>query len=71
MAAWTKDVYSFVAREIGYDPETKDLIVVWKNGRRSAYSNVPEELAVQLSTAPSVGNMLNNEIKPYFQHRYV
>jgi hypothetical protein len=69
--SWMKDIYSSVAREVGYDTDTKDLIVVWKNGRRSAYSNVPEELAVQLSTAPSVGNMLNNEIKPYFQHRYV
>jgi hypothetical protein len=66
-----KDVYSSMAREVGYDPDTKDLIVAWKNGKRSAYSNVPEELAVQLSTAPSVGSMINDEIKPYFQHRYI
>lgn len=71
MSGWMQQVYSSMAREIGYDADTKEMIVVWKNGRRSAYAGVPEELALQVSTAPSVGSMLNDEIKPYYQHRYV
>lgn len=71
MATWMRDVYSSNVREIGYDADTQDLIVVWKNGRKSAYHGVSEELATQVATAPSVGSMLNADIKPNYQHRYV
>ena len=68
--SWEKDVYSSNVSKIGYDPETKDLIITWSKGKQSIYSNVPEELAEQLANAPSVGSMLNGEIKPYYSHRY-
>lgn len=72
MATWFKDVYSSNVSEVGYDDEAKELLIKWaKGGKTSAYKGVSEELALQLSTAPSVGVMLNAEIKPYFPHRYV
>ena len=68
--AWSKNVYSSMVSEVGYDDETQELLVTWTNGRRSIYSGVPEGLADQLSRAPSVGQMLNSDIKGVFPHRY-
>lgn len=70
MAEWSKDVYSSNVASVGYDSETKELIITWTKGKRSIYSGVPEELAEQLANASSVGSMLNAEIKPYYVHRY-
>ena len=70
MSAWTKSVYSSMVSEVGYDPETKELSITWTRGKRSIYSGVPEELAVDLSNAASVGTMLNQEIKNFYPHRY-
>lgn len=67
---WSQPVYSSNVQEVGYDEEKRELIITWTRGKRSIYSNVPEELAVQLAHAPSVGTMLGQEIKPYFTHRY-
>ena len=41
-----------------------------KSGRLSVYSGVPEELALQVANAPSVGSILNSDIKSYYSHRY-
>lgn len=68
---WSVPVYSSSVSEIGYDSDTKELIVTWHSGRRSAYEGVSEEKAVELSKASSVGQMLNSEIKPAHKHRYV
>ena len=68
--SWSRDVFSSNVSTVGYDPETKDLTITWTKGKRSIYSNVPEELAEQLANAPSVGSMLNSEIKLYYSHRY-
>ena len=70
MTAWQKEVYSSNVSSVGYDPETKELSITWMKGKRSIYSGVPEELAEQLVVAPSVGSMLNAEIKNYYPHRY-
>ena len=67
---WSKSVYSSNVSEVAYDEETKELTITWTRGKRSIYSGVPEELAIDLSNAPSVGGMLNSEIKPYYSHRY-
>ena len=70
--SWSQQVYSTMVSEVSYDDEAQELIVTWaKSGKRSAYRGVPEELALQLANAPSVGQMINMEIKPYYQHRYV
>lgn len=68
--SWEKSVYSSNVQSVGWD-DNGDLLVTWSAGKRSAYANVPEELAVQASNAASVGTFLNAEVKPYFSHRYV
>lgn len=71
MPDWSKDVISTNASNIAYEEEGNRLIVTWAKGaRRSVYSGVPEELALQVANAPSVGSILNTEIKPYFPHAY-
>ncbi len=69
--SWTQPVFSSQCTEVGYNSDTGDLIIVWKNGKRSAYSGVGEDLALQVANAASVGQMLNAEIKPNYGHRYV
>ena len=68
---WEVPVYSEMAQAVGYDAETHDLIITWKNGKRSAYNGVPEDVALDLSKAPSVGSMINSTIKPNYPHRYI
>ncbi len=69
--SWEQNVYSSMVQSVGYDADSSDLLITWKNGRRSAYSGVPEEVAVSLANAASVGEMMNSEIKPNYEHRYV
>lgn len=68
--SWSRQVYSSNVAEVGYDDHTKELLITWMKGKRSIYSGVPEELAEQLVNAPSVGSMLNTEVKPFYAHRY-
>lgn len=69
---WEQSVFSSMVSTIGYDPETKELLVTWKkNGRTSAYAGVDEGTAVALANAPSVGQMILSEIKGFYDHRYV
>lgn len=71
MTTWTRNVFSTMVNEVGWDDDTSDLIITWNNGRKSAYAGVPEDVALSLANAPSVGAMINSEIKPYYQHRYL
>lgn len=66
--AWTKNVFSSMVSEVGWDEED-GLLITWANGKKGAYDGVPEELAVKLSNAASVGEMINAEIKPNFKYR--
>lgn len=67
--SWSKSVFSSMVSEVGYDPEKAELSVTWaKSGKTSVYAGVPEGVALDLSNAPSVGQMVNSEIKPYYQH---
>ncbi len=52
--SWTVDVYSTMVSEIGYDDTAGEMIVTWKNGKRSAYAGVDEGTALRISKAPSV-----------------
>lgn len=76
MAGWSRQVLSDMVAEVGWTPTSEDgalgdLIVTFKKGRRCAYSNVPEATADQLSRAPSVGQMMNMDIKPFYSFRYI
>jgi hypothetical protein len=69
---WWRDVHSSMVSEIGYDAENQELLVKWaRGGKVSAYQGVDEAKADELSKAPSVGQMIESEIKPYHSHRYV
>jgi hypothetical protein len=69
--SWSQSVYSSVVSEVGYDSDSGELLVTWsKSGKVSAYQGVPEDVAQRLANAPSVGQMINDEIKPYFSHSY-
>lgn len=68
MAEWSKPVFSSMVSTVGYDPDQHVLYLTWSNGRTSGYADVPEEKAVDCSNAPSVGQFVNQEIKPYYKH---
>lgn len=69
--SWEQPVFSSQCTAIGFNSETGDLIVTWKNNKKSAYAGVDEDLAYQVANAASVGQFLNSEIKPNYPHRYV
>jgi hypothetical protein len=70
MMGW-KDVHSDMVEKIKYDDAAQELYVMWRrNGRVSIYSDVPADVASQAMTAWSVGDFLNEMIKPEYAHRY-
>ena len=69
--SWSQSVFSSTVSEVGYDSDTSELLVTWsKSGKTSAYQGVPEDVALNLANAPSVGQAINAEIKPYYSHSY-
>ena len=67
--SWSRSVLSEMASDVGYDSDAKTLLVTWKkSGKTSAYADVPEEVAIELSKAASVGQMIITEIKPQYRH---
>lgn len=67
--SWTKNVFSSMVSEVGWNDETNELLITWATGKKGAYADVPEEVAVRLSNAASVGEMINAEIKPNYKYR--
>jgi hypothetical protein len=68
---WSQSVLSSNVSEVGYDDEAGELIVTFSNGSVYAYADVDEGTAIALSKAPSVGQMLNSEIKGQYAYRRV
>lgn len=71
MTTWERSVYSTMVSAIGYDAEREEMLVTWANGRQSAYSGVPEDVALNAANAASVGQFINSEVKPSYAHRYI
>jgi hypothetical protein len=69
--SWSKSVYSSHVVSVGWNDETEELEVEFANGRVAGYKGVPEDVAMRLAHAPSVGAMLRDEIKNQFPFRYV
>jgi KTSC domain len=70
--SWSQSVYSSMVSQVGYDSDAGELRITWaKSGRTSAYAGVSEDVAAACANAPSVGQYVNSEIKPFYQHRYV
>ena len=64
-------VHSSSVETVGYDANTQELHVVWKSGKTSIYSNVPQSVARSASTAWSPGKFLKEEVQPNYAHRYL
>lgn len=74
--AWIRQVLSSMVAEVGWqetseDGQLGDFICTPIRGKRFAYADVPEAVADQCARAPSVGQFINMEIKPFYSHRYV
>ena len=69
MTAWSQNVFSSMVQSVGYNPDTQEMIVQWKNGKATAYQGVPEEEARRGSNEASVGGWLNSEIKGKYRFR--
>lgn len=69
--SWDQDVFSSMAATVGYDDALGGMRVTWRTGRVSFYEGVDEETARRCANAPSVGQFINSEIKPNYDHRYI
>lgn len=57
--------------QMGYDEEANELHVVFKNGRRCVYMNVPSHIWEGMVNADSRGGYLDANVKKAgFQFRY-
>jgi hypothetical protein len=66
-----RSVYSSWVSEIGYDPETKELVTVTQTGVRLIHAPVEAAAAARILSAPSIGAALHAEglMRPGTQHR--
>lgn len=60
-------VESSSVRSIGYDPATFELEVEFHSGRAYRYQRVPIAAYRLLLRAPSIGQFVNEQIKPRFE----
>ena len=69
--SWSRDVFSSMVSDISYDDEKMEMTVRWLRGRRSSiFEGVPEDVALEAAKAASVGVYINEELKPFYKHRY-
>lgn len=61
-----RPVTSTSVRSVGYDLSTGTLELEYVNGSVYRYYEVPQPTYAGLLAAPSIGNYVNTEIKPYF-----
>lgn len=57
---------SSVIRYFNYDPEKRELRVIFQSGRRYRYKNVPEQLFHRMKAAFSKGEFFNAHIRDRF-----
>jgi hypothetical protein len=63
---WMRSVLSDMVAEVGWDPDTEELLVKFKKGGATwAYKGFDEGKADELRRAGSVGSMFLTEIKPF------
>lgn len=54
--------------EIGYDPSTQTLEILFKNGNIYQYFDVPQNVHDSLISASSMGQFLSKEIKGNYRY---
>lgn len=69
--AWSRDVFSTMIQSVGHneDEESPEMTIVFVKGGTYVYDGVPEDVADQLSRAPSVGQMFLSDIKGQYPFR--
>ena len=69
--SWSRSVYSSMVSEVAWSDDSgqPELTVTFVKGQQGVYEGVSEEEAIALSKAASVGQYLNNSIKPFFRYR--
>lgn len=70
MSVTLHDVRSSHVRQIGHDPDTQEMHVVWDSGRTSVFTGVPANVADRVRKSHSVGKALGEEVKGKYGHRY-
>ena len=54
-------------RSVGYSMSSRTLEVEFVNGSVYQYFDVPQPTYAGLLAAPSIGNFVNTQIKPYYE----
>lgn len=53
-------------REVGYDPDSKTLAIIFNSGMKYHYHDVPQETFDELKEAESAGKYFNANIRTSF-----
>jgi len=56
---------------LAYDADKRELLVIFTSGRRYRYADMPPEVFVAFSRAPSRGAFFNHEIRDRYAYREV
>jgi hypothetical protein len=54
--------------QIGYDSDSMELHIIFKDGALYVYANVPVQIYEELLSAPSKGSYLNREVKGVYEY---
>ena len=54
-------------RSVGYSMSSRTLEIEYVNGSVYQYFDVPQPTYAGLLAAPSIGNFVNTQIKPYYE----
>jgi KTSC domain len=60
---------STVIRSYRYDPQRRELSIVFQTNRRYIYSDVPEETYAEMKAAFSKGEFFNRHIRDKFDFK--
>jgi len=63
--------FSSHVNAVGYDENSSELHVVFKNGKTAVYQGVPADVAERVQGAASVGSALHDLVKGKFEHKYL
>jgi hypothetical protein len=61
-----EDMPSSVIRAFDYDPQRRELLIVFQSGRRYIYQGVPRETFEGMRAAASRGDYFNTHIRESF-----
>jgi len=64
-------VFSSSVTAIGFDSDLNDLEVKFKSGKTYLYADVPEAVFDNLMDSPSIGQFVNQQIKPVYNYSLV